>query len=47
MGGDISEQVIMDSIRKQTEQAMGNKPVISSPCISPSLQVPALPEFLS
>jgi hypothetical protein len=50
VGGAIPGQVVLGSIRKQAEQAMGNKPVSSTLhglCISSCLQVPALTECLS
>jgi hypothetical protein len=49
VGGAISGLLVLDSIRKQAEQAMMSKPVSSTPpdlCISSCLQVPALCEFL-
>jgi hypothetical protein len=50
MAGAIPGLVVLGSIRKQAEQAMGGKAVSSIPgsyCIGSCLQVPALFEFLS
>ena len=49
MGGVIPELLVLDSIRKQTEQAMRTKSVSSTLhglCISSCLWDPALCEFL-
>jgi hypothetical protein len=32
MGGAIPGLVVLGSLRKQAEQAMGNRPVSSTPC---------------
>ena len=45
VGGAIPEQVILEQVRKQIEEAKGSKPVSSflyGLCISSYLQVPAL-----
>ena len=45
MGGAIPEQVILEQVRKQIEEAKGSKPVSSflyGLCISSYLQVTAL-----
>jgi hypothetical protein len=50
VGGVIPGQVVLGSIRKKAEQAMGSKPVSSTLqglCISSCFWVPALCEFLS
>jgi hypothetical protein len=50
LGGAIPGLVVLGSVRKQAEQAMGSKPVSSTLhglCISSCLQVPVLYEFLS
>jgi hypothetical protein len=48
VGGAIPGQVVLDSIRKQAEQARGSKPVSNTPPWSlHQLLLPALCEFQS